>query len=389
VGAERQPDVVDGHVVLLTNFIPPYRLPLFEALADRVARLTVLVSTPVEANRSWRSQTGRLDVRVQRTVSLNRAWRHPSGFADRLQLHVPWDTLAQLRRLRPDVVVSAELGLRSLFSAVHCHGSGSPRLILWATLSERTEEGRGLLRRALRRWLVRRADRVITNGASGERYLRSLGVREDRIDRIPYVAHPVFADAAPEPKNDGVIEHLLSVGQLTERKGLAPFVIALDRWAVTHSSRELTLTIVGSGDAVSTLDDPQVSSNLHIRLEGERELSALPELYASADAFVFPTLADEWGLVVNEAFAVGLPVLGSVHSQAVEELCEEGATGWLFDPEDPESTQAAIDRALSTSADDLSRMRGLARARVRKLTPEWAADRMADAVRTVLENGAT
>ena len=47
-------------VVLLTNFIPPYRLPLYEALARRVGTLTVLVSTPVEGNRSWRPSVGEL-----------------------------------------------------------------------------------------------------------------------------------------------------------------------------------------------------------------------------------------------------------------------------------------------------------------------------------------
>ena len=48
---------------------------------------------------------------------------------------------------------------------------------------------------------------------------------------------------------------------------------------------------------------------------------------------VFPTLADEWGLVVNEALAAGVPVLGSLYSQAVEELVRDGENGWTFRPD--------------------------------------------------------
>ena len=56
----------------------------------------------------------------------------------------------------------------------------------------------------------------------------------------------------------------------------------------------------------------------------------MAEVYAKASLFAFPTLADEWGVVVNEAMAAGLPVLGSIYSQAVEELVEDGVSGWVF-----------------------------------------------------------
>ena len=379
-------DVLEVHVVLLTNFVPPYRLPVFEALAERVARLTVLVSTPVESNRAWRPDSGRLDMRVQRTITVPRTWRHPSGFADPVPLHFPWDTFAQLRGLRPDVIISAEFGLRSLFSAVYRRRSSRAALVLWATLSERTEESRGRARRGLRRWLARRADRVIVNGASGRRYVERLGMPSARVDEIPQVALPSFADVASAQAQGFGIAHLVFVGQLTQRKGLDRFLPSLDEWARAHPTRALTLSIAGSGPQAAALESSPSPPNLEIRLVGEVEPSALPDLYAGADALVFPTLADEWGLVVNEALAAGVPVLGSIHSQAVVELCDEGATGWLFDPEDPTSARAAIERALATNDDELARMRELARARVRALTPEWAADRIAATIQRALSD---
>ena len=375
----RGDDVIGLRVVLLTNFIPPYRLPLYEALARRVARFTVLVSTPVEGNRGWRPETGELDVRLQRTVSVRRAWRHPAGFSDTTYVHVPLDTFAQLRALDPDVIVSAELGFRSLFSALYCL-RGRSKLVLWATLSDRTERGRGRLRLLLRRWLLRRADRVIVNGASGERYLRRFGVPSDRLDHIPYVASPSFRQAGGRAETATGLRNLLFVGQLTERKGLLPFLRAIDAWSQSHPERELTFTIAGGGPQLAALQRAHVGHSIRLELVGEQDPGALPALFAQADAFVFPTLADEWGVVVNEALAAGLPILGSVHSQAVEELCEEGATGWLFDPEDESSTIAAIDRALTATAPELRRMSDEGRRRSRDLTPDWAANRIAEAI---------
>jgi glycosyltransferase involved in cell wall biosynthesis len=366
--------------VLLTNFVPPYRLPLYEAIARRVGSLTVLVSTPVEGNRGWRPSVGELDVRVQRTLTIPRAWRHPAGFSDTTYVHVPLDTFAQLRRLDPDVVVSAELGFRSLFSALYRMRRTRVRLVLWATLSERTERGRGGLRLLLRRWLLRRADRVIVNGAGGERYVARFGVTADRIDRIPYVASPGFREAADHAPESAGLRNLLFVGQLTERKGLLPFLRALDVWSRSNPDREITLTIAGGGPQLEALQQARGSGFVELRILGELAPDALPALFAAADAFVFPTLADEWGVVVNEALAAGLPVLGSVHSQAVEELCAEGETGWIFDPEDQASTLGAIDRAFATPAEQLRQMSANGQDRARELTPDWAADRVVRAL---------
>src|SRR5215211_554937 len=91
---------------------------------------------------------------------------------------------------------------------------------------------------------------------------------------------------------------------------------------------------------------------------------------------VFPTLADEWGLVVNEAMACGLPVLGSTYSQAVEELVEDGTNGWVFRPDSHEATFNALDRALRTPHEVLQGMRESARNKVSELDPDVVAQRV-------------
>jgi glycosyltransferase involved in cell wall biosynthesis len=73
-------------------------------------------------------------------------------------------------------------------------------------------------------------------------------------------------------------------------------------------------------------------------------------------------------------------VLGSRFSQAVEELVEDGVNGWSFRPDQPEEMDATLERALNTSEAALQQMRVAARSRVAHLTPEFAANRMLEAI---------
>jgi glycosyltransferase involved in cell wall biosynthesis len=375
---------LDARVVLLTNFIPPHALPVYEELARRFAGFTVLLSTPMERNRSWAAEWGGLDVRLQRTLTIPRPWKHAAGFRDKLFIHVPWDTIPRLRQLRPDVVISSELGMRSLLSAIHKQTARDCRLVLWTGLSEHTEQGRGRARLALREWLLQRADAIAVNGGSGERYLASLGAAPERVFRVPYAAVTMdLADGQVSAPRSGP-RRLLYVGQLIDRKGILPFTRALVNWAKDHADQRVAFTIVGSGPLLEPLSGLSPPDNLSIDLAGETSLSRIAEHYSQSDICVFPTLADEWGLVVNEAMAAGLPVLGSRFGQSAEELCIEGETGWLFRPTDAAEMEQAINRAISTPADRLAAMGRAARARVSHLTPRFAAERLVEAVRFAL-----
>jgi glycosyltransferase involved in cell wall biosynthesis len=58
----------------------------------------------------------------------------------------------------------------------------------------------------------------------------------------------------------------------------------------------------------------------------------LPGIYGLAKAFVHASTTEQWGLVVNEAMASGLPVLVSERCGCVSELVEDGVNGFTFDP---------------------------------------------------------
>lgn len=376
-------------VALLINFVAPYRVPLLERLRDLVGDLRVMVSTPMESDRAWIPDWGSLDVVVQRNVTLRTSVADPGGFRRNLQVHVPYDTLPRLLRYRPDAVISVELGPRTLQALAYKMLRPGTLLLVWCKLSEHSERGWGRVRHLVRSRIFRWADGVLVNGESGARYVARFGVPDGRTIRIN---QPVdvgrFAEAR-RTRPPGAALRLLHVGTLTERKGVVPFAERLIRWARGNPSRTLEMCWLGDGGQRGELEGLAWPDNLRPAFLGNKPYGEVPGIYAECDILVFPTLLDEWGLVVNEAMAVGLPVLGSVYSQAVEELFVEGQTGWVFDPLDDASAAAALDRALAATPEALAAMRVQARRRIAGLTPDTAARRISDAMHMLARTGRT
>ena len=69
-----------------------------------------------------------------------------------------------------------------------------------------------------------------------------------------------------------------------------------------------------------------------VLLPGFKQYDELPAFYALARAFVHASAIEQWGLVVNEAMASGLPVIVSNRCGCATDLVQEGRNGFTFDP---------------------------------------------------------
>jgi glycosyltransferase involved in cell wall biosynthesis len=370
-------------VVFCTNFLPPYRLASLKMLTDAFQAFTVLVSTKMEEDRPWRADWSGLSVILQHSISIKTSTRHPHGFNERLVVHIPYDTTLLLRRLRPDVVISAELGVRSVLSALYCAVVPSCHLVIWADLSEISEKGRGSVRIWLRRWLIRHARAVVVNGASGRRYVEALGGPSERIHAVPYTTDVELFLQQPIVRQPAVRRRLLCVGQLIPRKGIFSFLAACTCWCEQHRSRTLEILIVGDGELWSVLESLQPPDNMSIRLEHATRYSDTPGVYQRAGVLVLPTLADTWALVVNEAMAAGLPILGSVYSQAVDEMVVDGVNGWRFRSDDAEDSYRALCRVMDCSDERLAAMGKCARETASAIRPEFVASLVTQVIESV------
>ncbi len=100
-----------------------------------------------------------------------------------------------------------------------------------------------------------------------------------------------------------------------------------------------------------------------VRIHGAVPRDILPSVYRSAGVCCFPSHFDAFGYMAVEAGASGGLAIGT-RKTGMAELIEDGKTGYLVDPGDPEMLSATLQRALSMSSDTAQRMRDDARAHV-------------------------
>lgn len=178
--------------------------------------------------------------------------------------------------------------------------------------------------------------------------------------------HPRFKNAEmrhflSEGQPDDLL--LIYVGRLSQEKRVDMLREVVTQIPNTH------LALIGDGPQRTELEAYFADTPTHFvgRLDGE-DLTAA---YASADAFVFPSALETFGLVVLEAMAAGLPVVGS-RVGGVPDVVEEGVTGYTFDIGDtaglvegvqhllnnraqlPQMSQAARDFAVAQSWDSIN-----------------------------------
>jgi len=374
------------NVVVLTNFLRKLHVDVLEQVQRRVGKLTVLLSTPMEPDRNWDPAWGDLDVVVQKNWTIVRKWKHSSGFAEDNFIHLPYDTLTQLRRLKPDVVVSFELGFRTLLASHFTRRSRLP-LIAIGNMSEAIERERGWGRRQLRKLLVPRVDCFTFNGPSCRRYLESLGINDQRLAHFPYFYDQDKVFQGERSFSNNGPQRLLFSGNLTRRKGIGPLVNALSSWASRHPQRKLELRVCGAGPEVGHFQK-ELPANLVVDLWGACSGEQLATSYGWADICLFPSLADEWGLVPIEAFASGCPVLGSLAAQSMEVYGKEGWNGWFYETSDPQGLEEALDRALAVKTEDLFEMSGRCRETVQGITADFCATQFLAAIETGIRSAA-
>jgi 1,2-diacylglycerol 3-alpha-glucosyltransferase len=271
---------------------------------------------------------------------------------------------------------------------------GALAALLWCTRSQvpvvlmsdstRFDFSRRPWKEALKRRIVSLCGSAFVAGRRHRDYLAELGMPVDNIvlgydvvdnDHFRRGAERARACFAEERLRLSVPEnYFLSSCRFVEKKNLPRLLEAFAWYRQAAEKGAWDLVLLGDGPLRPQLVELVCRYGLSgvVHLPGFLQYDELPTYYGLAGAFVHASTVEQWGLVVNEAMAAGLPVIISERCGCVDELVIQGRNGYSFDPLDP----AELCRLLLLVASERCDRQRLAQ-EGRTIIADWSPERFA------------
>lgn len=309
-------------IALVTNHPPPFRIPIFEKIANTPGiDLQVIFCSQREPNRMWKLPP----------LKFNHVFLRERFVADRPDnyIHNNIDVLGTLNKFSPDVIVTTGFNPTYLYAFIYAWMKGVP----YVPMTDGTDVSEAALskkHKLVRRFVYRRSRAFISASMGGKRLYESYGIPARQcfqsclcIDNDAYLLDP------PGEKKEF---DFIFCGRIVEGKNPL-FALQVAEETARRLQRKMRILFVGSGDQeeivkAEALRHPDL---IETSFNGFAAQHELPSLYRSARIFLFPSLADVWGVVANEACAAGLPVIVSPHAGVAHELVMEGENGFVCD----------------------------------------------------------
>ncbi len=155
----------------------------------------------------------------------------------------------------------------------------------------------------------------------------------------------------------------ICIGRLCEQKGQQILIEAAS--ILASKGIDFELVLAGDGEMRKEVEALIAKCNLEsrVRITGWISSDQVKQEILDARAMVMASFAEGLPVVIMEAMSLQRPIL-STWITGVPELVMNGENGWLYPPGSVEELALAMERCLAASAEDLSRMGRLARARV-------------------------
>ena len=348
-------------VALITNIPSPYRIPLFEKIAEHPSvDLCVYFTAVSEKNREWSVElSDKFNYKVLPGFTLKYRGK------DLFSYHINLSIIQELIRNDYDVVIAG--GYSSFATQISfflCKVRNIP-FILWSGSTVNEPSPLRKLSAPLVKLVVRHCDAFVAYGTRAKEYLVSLGASPEKVfiayntvdtdflkwQRLKHKNKKEELKDKLEIKNKMIV---LYVGQLIERKNVKTLIMAYSK---LKNELDVALLIVGDGTQKNELKNSciknKISDVFFVRFKQKEEL---PQYYAIADLFVLPSTQEVWGLVINEAMCCGLPVISTKAAGCTEDMIMPGENGFIIDAIDVEQLYSAMKEILLD--DELARRMG-------------------------------
>ncbi len=378
-------------VLLITNIIPPYRIPLYKYIYQAEHfNLKLIALAESEANREWQIAKDQIKINYKVLPGIHKFIR-----SREITIHLNWGLWKAILRYKPDIVITSGYDTFAYWAAFLYCKIFKKKFILWnSTTLLSSKKTRGF-KGHLKQIIIRGADRYITYGTKAAEYLIHMGASKEHVHvGINTVDMNLFRKKAKEFQEDENLRKkrskypkllMLYVGQLINRKGIYQLLRTLNELRDPN----VGLLIVGSGPQGGELKQFCQDQNLeNVYFEGFQQQEALLRYYALADVLILPSFKEVWGLVVNEALASGIYVLCSNYAGAAYDLIKKGWNGILFDPHSIEELVILIQKAKEQVEDIRARREAISEHACNEFSIERSAKAFSNAVEAVISNKA-
>jgi len=198
-----------------------------------------------------------------------------------------------------------------------------------------------LLKYPIYRWFIPRFSGYMAAGTHSKEYYLHYGADKNKIFVVPHaVDNDFFAKRAASFFNERMVLRktwnipenafvFLFAGKLIRKKKPLDFIKAIG--IARRDSPNIFGLVVGDGPLRKTLENIVKKKNIPVTFTGFLNQTEIPKAYAVSDMLVLPSgVGETWGLVVNEAFACGLPAIVSDKVGCAPDLVHSGKTGETY-----------------------------------------------------------
>jgi glycosyltransferase involved in cell wall biosynthesis len=336
---------MNRRLVVLTEIIAPYRIPVFNSLAQHkdIDLHVIFLAETDTSTRQWRIY---LD-EMRFSYEVLRSWRKRVG---KYNILVNRHVEEALRNSRPHVILCGGYNYLASWQAQRWASRHEAPFLLWCESTGNDQRGRHLIPELLKQNFLRACDGFVVPGISALAYVQKMvSAEKDTFVAPNAVDVQLFASKSKLAKERerrlrgelGLPErYFLFVGSLVKRKGV--FDLLEGYYALPPDLRsEIGLVFAGDGPERAELESlARCVFPGSICFPGFVQRDQLAIYYGLAECLVLPTHSDPWGLVINEAMACGLPVICTDVAGCAADLVK--SNGRLVAKEDTANLAAAM-----------------------------------------------
>jgi glycosyltransferase involved in cell wall biosynthesis len=263
---------------------------------------------------------------------------------------------AALQARNPEVILSGGYNYPAMWQAQRWARRRGIPFLLWSESNILDARRNFWGVETAKRRFIHACQSYVVPGPSAAAYLQTFGIAQERIFIAPNAVDVErFSNGAEQARQDPGLRqrlrlprrYLLYVGRFARAKGVFDLLTAYATLP-EGTRRDVGLVLAGDGQEFEELR--RRSRKIHpgvVVFPGFLQRNELPAFYALAEALVFPTHSDPWGLVVNEAMACGLPAIVSEVAGSVADLVRDGENGYVVAARDSEAWSQAMDQLLN------------------------------------------